>query len=488
MGLGWMAAMLLALFWCVVGVSLAGYILLSPGPATFPWTCLSIALIALVVILYQRFAPAALRTLRVSGVSCGIILAVVFAGIWTSCGGVEQASDFGEYLRLGKKLWADGSYDDRGMYAWRPPGMALLLAVPLGLGLPDGLVVWIVNAASLAVVGLVMQRLMAGHRVNPLGLGVIAALIVVALTPLLLVGFSEVPAMALILLSLVILPHRAEMLSATRLRSAFAAGCLTGAAALFRPLLILQFPVMMWALWISRHSDADSKRSLRRAALRIMAVFIGGATVIAPWTIRNYVALGRFVLISTNGGEVFYAANSPADAARLGRYNKDMYLKLRDEVPDEVERNAEGYRRGMQSILSHPTMFLRSLPYRAIRNIYWSNAKYMAEHSEPKLPRFLPPAMEILWLGAFGVAWIRVASQRRPILERARSPEVVPWPHMCLILLFLVMLLFEAKGRSFIELSGYIVFIWASALYESREGRPAMARDPDAFFDTSHLC
>src|SRR5258708_39123503 len=35
------------------------------------------------------------------------------------------------------------------------------------------------------------------------------------------------------------------------------------------------------------------------------------ASVVAPWTLRNYRELGEFVLVSTNGGVVLYSANNP---------------------------------------------------------------------------------------------------------------------------------------------------------------------------------
>jgi hypothetical protein len=86
-------------------------------------------------------------------------------------------------------------------------------------------------------------------------------------------------------------------------------GALFGALAMVRP-EYLGVAVLVAVVIAVRQVRDDWRGSLLRAA-----VFLGAALVIiAPWTIRNAVALDRFVPISTGGGQVLYAGtNLPSD-------------------------------------------------------------------------------------------------------------------------------------------------------------------------------
>jgi hypothetical protein len=93
-------------------------------------------------------------------------------------------------------------------------------------------------------------------------------------------------------------------------------GGLFGALAMVRPEYL--GVAMLVALVIAvRQARDEWLHSLLRAA-----VFLGAALVlIAPWTIRNAVALDRFVPISTGGGQVLYAGTylpSDGDPEKVG--------------------------------------------------------------------------------------------------------------------------------------------------------------------------
>jgi hypothetical protein len=93
-------------------------------------------------------------------------------------------------------------------------------------------------------------------------------------------------------------------------------GALFGALAMVRP-EYLGVAVLVALLVAARQLRDDWRSSLLRAA-----VFLGAALVlIAPWTIRNAVALDRFVPISTGGGQVLYAGTylpSDGDPEKVG--------------------------------------------------------------------------------------------------------------------------------------------------------------------------
>jgi hypothetical protein len=134
-------------------------------------------------------------------------------------------------------------------------------------------------------------------------------------------------------------------------------GIAVGYSALCRPQALMVVPFLL-LLALGRG------RGGRLAAAA--ALLAGLAIAIAPWTIRNYVVQGqRFVLIATNGGAVFYAANSmEGDPLRGGRYHEEAYARLAAWCPDEVKRDKLGYQLGKQEIRADWLCFLRSLLYR----------------------------------------------------------------------------------------------------------------------------
>jgi hypothetical protein len=75
---------------------------------------------------------------------------------------------------------------------------------------------------------------------------------------------------------------------------------------------------------LSTHSDEKCERargSWRRAFVAAVVVVLGIVVVVAPWTVRNAVAVHRFVPISTGGGQVLYAGTylpSDGDPEKVG--------------------------------------------------------------------------------------------------------------------------------------------------------------------------
>jgi 4-amino-4-deoxy-L-arabinose transferase-like glycosyltransferase len=83
-------------------------------------------------------------------------------------------------------------------------------------------------------------------------------------------------------------------------------GLAFGTAVLLRQLIIFLIPVMMGWLWWTLKSQ--SFRSKLMGSLSTLAVVVA---MIIPWTVRNYYAFGKFVLLNTNAGFAFYWANHP---------------------------------------------------------------------------------------------------------------------------------------------------------------------------------
>ncbi len=132
----------------------------------------------------------------------------------------------------------------------------------------------------------------------------------------------------------------------TQLGCVALAGLLVGCAALTQPAFLL-FPCVLIGcelLWRCR-TLAGLKR----------LVVLGLATLaaIAPWTARNYALFHRPVLISVNGGSVFYRANNPRANAQYSPAGPESFGS------DPFKSSEEGYRAARLWIRQHPVDFAK---------------------------------------------------------------------------------------------------------------------------------
>jgi hypothetical protein len=137
--------------------------------------------------------------------------------------------------------------------------------------------------------------------------------------------------------------HIANGISKT-IQLCVAGGAVLGFASLTHPTFQL-FPIVLVAY--------EFLSSLTpRTFLRLAPLLAGMALIISPWSLRNHEKLGHWVIISDNGGDVFYRANNPlAD----GSYQPEGETPL---PHDEVQRERVGYQLGKRWIASHPGQFL----------------------------------------------------------------------------------------------------------------------------------
>lgn len=93
-------------------------------------------------------------------------------------------------------------------------------------------------------------------------------------------------------------------------------GVLFGALALTRPEYLAIAGLVALVVFV-REARGDWRVSLARAAIFLLGLVL----IVAPWTIRNAVALDRFVPISTGGGQVLFAGTylpSDGDPEKVG--------------------------------------------------------------------------------------------------------------------------------------------------------------------------
>jgi len=130
------------------------------------------------------------------------------------------------------------------------------------------------------------------------------------------------------------------------------AGVLTGLATLVRPATIIFLGLAaLWWLW-------------RRSFTRVVALALGAALVIAPWTLRASERASRFVLVASEGGVTFWTGNHPL-AVGDGDLAANPQLKiasraLRNAHPDLTEEQMEPiyYREALAWMRAHPIDWL----------------------------------------------------------------------------------------------------------------------------------
>jgi 4-amino-4-deoxy-L-arabinose transferase-like glycosyltransferase len=111
-------------------------------------------------------------------------------------------------------------------------------------------------------------------------------------------------------------------------------GALFGALALVRP-EYLGVAVLVGLVVLLREGRRDWPRTLVQALL----VLAGVAVIVVPWTVRNAIALDRFVPVSTGGGQVLFAGTylpSDGDPEKVGAEVVERHPELFG--PDALQR------------------------------------------------------------------------------------------------------------------------------------------------------
>ncbi len=108
-------------------------------------------------------------------------------------------------------------------------------------------------------------------------------------------------------------------------------GLLLGALALVRP-EYLAIAVLVAVVVAARQGLGG----WRACGVQAVVLLLGVLLVVAPWTVRNAIALDRFVPISTGGGQVLFAGSylpSDGDPEKVGEEVLERHPGLRRELP-----------------------------------------------------------------------------------------------------------------------------------------------------------
>ncbi|UCF77950.1 MAG: glycosyltransferase family 39 protein [Candidatus Eiseniibacteriota bacterium] len=189
-------------------------------------------------------------------------------------------------------------------------------------------------------------------------------------------------------------------------------GLFLGLSYLGRPSLMGVVPGMaVWALFWPR---AIGTPWLRRTAF---IVIVASMATVAPWTVRNYVATGNFVLIATGGGRQFWYGNSyfaTGSTTENPEYPQELKQRLA-ALPDEPSREKLLYREGFKFIGENPGSALK-LYVRKLANLF---QLYPSVHTSNILPRsglarILGSAASLLLFVLASVGAVLVFVKRNP--------------------------------------------------------------------------
>ena len=267
---------------------------------------------------------------------------------------IDQYSDSLWYYARGLSIASGGGYSEGGIAtAYWPPGWPGFL----------GLVFWLFGPSP--VVGK-MANLALAAMIFPIAFGLGSAIfadrLVGRLTVLMLTIYPNqigyVPILAtelfyttLLLLAIFILVRSHSLLSLVL------SGIVFGIAALAKAQTVF-IPAVLFAVW---WVFAERRPRLSSWIVRAALVYTAMAIVVAPWTVRNYMVFGEFVLISTNGGGTLLSGNNPSASGDYTE-NDALVKQVPNDVAGQVANDRLATSLALKWIRENPIDFIILIP------------------------------------------------------------------------------------------------------------------------------
>ncbi|MDR1709705.1 MAG: glycosyltransferase family 39 protein [Candidatus Accumulibacter sp.] len=373
-----------------------------------------------------------------------IVIGLALRLAWIALFPATPGSDGAAYLSLAQSWMDTGQYYAENCFAYWPVGYPLFLTFWLRLCPSASVAILAANLFLFALgacgVGR-LTRLLAGAEAER----VAAALF--ALWPNLIAN-SATPEKETLVVAL--LPWAAAFLyralTQRRASSALAGGALLGMATLVQP--SLQFiPFLgagvLFAVFMRR----------KGALLLPLALLLGAAVVVAPWTIRNYRVFDRFVLVATNGGSNLYRANNPL---ATGGYTERGEVDL--SGLSEIEEDRMGRKLAVEWILGHPANFGALALEKLIRFMgddaggVYATFKVGKASDDGRLYAACKAAANGWWMAVWFALAALVFFRWRKGEARGRPALLVTWFWLYLLVLHAV---FESAGKY------HVPMLWA---------------------------
>lgn len=411
-------------------------------------------LLAITVIIVLFNEKINLLTHRISKpiaalpISAIIIFGLIIRLIWILAFPAQPGSDGAVYLKLSQSLISEADYEIAETKAYWPVGYPIFLA-PWLSAIDDVKTAYL--SANIFLYGLAILGIykIASHLTSNKG-GKLAVFIF-AIWPNLVFNIAtpekEMLSFTLLVLLLWLIIKTFE---AHDYRYFFIAGILMGFAILVQPsfqfLPILGIILFVIALGLKRST-----------LIKALLLFMGAAVVISPWTIRNYNYFHKFILVSTNGGDVFYRANNPL---ATGGYLQSGEINL-DHL-DEIERDKQGKILGLEWITSNPVNFIMLAFEKQSRFMgddsvgVYNTLKVGKGSSSTAAYVFFKLLANLWWV----LIWIILSSL---VLESIRKNKTINFYSYLLILqwlyLFLIHSIFESAGKYHVPISWVICIL-----------------------------
>jgi hypothetical protein len=190
--------------------------------------------------------------------------------------------------------------------------------------------------------------------------------------------------------------------------SSLGALLLLALAVLVRPSAIgLPFVLGAASVWMNRSLPSAYQlstllwRVLVRLAVAAALVFI----CLLPWTVRNRMVLGHWVLLDTNAGFTVYDGYNPnatgGSDQRFAQHNPELMSR------DELSRSSYLETRAWDYIQAHPTRVMQLMGAKLART--WSPVPLSADYGKPSLRMialgYSVPFDLLVLIGLFGGRW-----------------------------------------------------------------------------------
>ena len=349
----------------------------------------------------SKFVPAAAARSRLDRTARAVLLLMLMGAAlrigWLLSAHPAPVSDFLGYRSLAYRWLTTGQFARSGVpTAYRTPGYPAFLA----LGMIASKATWWLSLTNVALstAAIPLTALFATR----LGFGrgtVIGSAALVAVVPT-FVFFAPVLASEHLQLVLA-LGAWCLSLRTTSPRRAVIGGLVYGVAIIVRPESLFY---LFAAPWLIRVAVPNWRRIACFAAVTALTA----AVVVAPWYVRNELAVGRGAGLSTTGGLNLYLAHRSEPGSRFVPLDQTPLRGL-----DELETNRKGMTLGLRNIRSDPLGLVATTwnhTYEQFRSPtyapYYSTRKLVAGRYAPTVSE---PVVSAATLAA-KVSWYAIAA------------------------------------------------------------------------------
>lgn len=293
---------------------------------------------------------------------------------WQQAVDTQPVTDFAWYFEKAKEISQGLGYQDKGFStAYWPVGW------PAALGL-----VFKVFGASLGVAkaftllltwAIVPLAYSLSRRIFASEPAAVAAAFIAAFHPH-FVAYSSILASEPLFTCLTLAYFNWHLASRQKPIWAAAGGAVLGMACLVRPQAIL-LPVFI-QIFSAKADKQRRKDSFLVLALTLVMAF----AVLSPWLLHTKAVFGRFVFVSTNGGDNLLIGHHPG---ATGRYvNPELCGLERPQDMSEGERDSAALKQGIENIKADPLRSLALIPAKLKTTLFTTtDAAYWAFQINP---------------------------------------------------------------------------------------------------------